>query len=335
MVYNIGMSNSDGRRNMVVGVMRGGPSPEYDVSLKSGGNVLNELRDRYKVRDIFIDRNGEWHIDGVSRMPERILPHVDVVFNALHGTYGEDGRVQQIIDAFDVPYTGSKSLPSAIGMNKWLSKKFFREHKINTPRALLIQDRQIHDERTLASILDDFHGAVVVKPISAGSSVGVSVVREPSAFYPALKKALEHSQQALVEEYIFGREATVAMLEGSEPGILHALPPIAIKNKSSSKDFWNYESKYSDELHELVCPGDFSPEERFALEDMAIRAHKALGLRHYSRSDFIVTSQGIYILETNSLPGLTPSSLVPVALRASEISLGEFLDHVIDLAIRK
>jgi len=319
---------------MIIGVMRGGPSSEYEVSLKTGSSVMNELRDRYKVRDIFIDRNGVWHIDGVARNPERILPHVDVVFNALHGTYGEDGRVQQIIDAFDVPYTGSKSLPSAIGMNKWLSKKFFREHKINTPRAILIENRQIYDERTLSSILDDFRGAVVVKPISAGSSVGVSVVREPSAFYPALKKALEHSHQALVEEYIFGREATVATLEGSEPGVLHALPPIAIKNKSASKDFWNYESKYSDDLHELVCPGDFYPEERFALEDAAIRAHKALGLRHYSRSDFIVTSQGIYLLEINSLPGLTPSSLVPVALRASDVTFGEFLDHVIDFASR-
>lgn len=323
------------RSNIVVGVMRGGPSAEYEVSLKTGANVLNGLRDRYKVRDIFIDRAGRWHTDGLERSPDRVLPHLDVVFNALHGTYGEDGRVQQILDSYNVPYTGSKSMPSAIGMNKWLSKKFFRERKLNTPRGVVFEKKQKIDESTIHSILKDFGGTVVVKPLSAGSSVGVSVVRKPGDFLNALDLALEHSEKALVEEYIAGREATVATLEGSERGTLHALPPIEIRNKSASGDFWNYESKYSDDLHELVCPGDFSAEERIVLEDSAIRAHKALGLSHYSRSDFIVNPHGIYILETNSLPGLTSASLVPVALKTAGVHFHEFLDHIIDLAMLK
>lgn len=328
------------RSNIVIGVMRGGPSAEYEVSLKTGANVLSALRenDRYKVRDIFIDRAGRWHIDGLERSPERVLPHLDVVFNALHGTYGEDGRVQQIIDAYNVPYTGSKSLPSALGMNKWLSKKIFRDHKLTTPRGMVFDKKQSIGESTIHSLVKDFGGIVVVKPLSAGSSVGVSVVRAPSEFSSALNSAFEHSEKALVEEYIAGREATVATLEGSEPGALHALPPIEVRNKSANAEsagFWDYESKYSDDLHELICPGNFSPEERFALEDAAIRAHKALGLSHYSRSDFILNPRGIFILETNSLPGLTSTSLVPVALKAAGVHFHEFLDHVIDLVMLK
>lgn len=334
MLYNDSVNN---RSNIVIGVMRGGPSPEYEVSLKTGANVLSALRgnDRYKVRDIFIDRAGRWHIDGLERSLESVLPHLDLVFNALHGAYGEDGRVQQILDAYNVPYTGSKSLPSALGMNKWLSKKIFRDNKLNTPRGVVSDKKQSIGDSTVRSLLKDFGGIVVVKPLSAGSSVGVSVVRTPSEFSAALNFAFEHSDKALIEEYIAGREATVATLEGSEPGALHALPPIEVRNKSASTDFWNYESKYSDDLHDLICPGDFSAGERFALEDAAIRAHKALGLSHYSRSDFILNPRGIYILETNSLPGLTSASLVPVALKAAGVHFHEFLNHIIDLAMLK
>jgi len=335
LIYNLNMQ----AKSLIIGVMRGGPSPEYDVSLKTGSNVMNELRasDRYTVRDIFIDRNGIWHIDGMERSPERVLPHVNLIFNALHGTYGEDGRVQQILASHSVPFTGSHILPSALGMNKWLSKKYFREAGIKTPRAIVVRsgahDLEL-DNHTLASILDDFHGAAVVKPLSSGSSLGVTVVREPSGFAQAIKDALAHSPQALIEEYIFGREAAVAVLDGSEDGVTHSLPPIAIKNKSTNKGFFNFDAKFSEDLREIVCPGDFSAEERWALEDAGLKAHRALGLRHYSRSDFIVTPNGVYILETNSLPGLTQTSLLPHALAAAGVTFGEFLDHVVGLVVK-
>lgn len=323
------------RSSIVVGVLRGGPSAEYDVSLRTGANVLNALRDRYKVRDILIDRDGRWHIDGLERLPARILPHLDVTFIALHGNYGEDGRVQQILDSFNVPYTGAQSLPSALGMNKWLSKKFFREHKINTPRAVIFDSNARPDEHTLNSIIKDFGGTVIVKPVSAGSSVGIGVARDARELARAMTSALVFSPDVLLEEFIAGREATVATLESLERDAIHALPPVEIRNESVGVGFWDYDSKYDDNLHELVCPGNFSAEERFILEDYAIRAHKALGLRHYSRSDFIVSPRGVYILETNSLPGLTSSSLVPAALKAAGVHLHEFLDHVLDLALGK
>lgn len=333
VIYNNQM-NTDEKRKLTVGVMRGGPSGEYEVSLKTGGNVANALRDRHIVRDIYIDRQGKWHVDGIERAPERILPHVDVVFNALHGEYGEDGRVQQILDSHRVPYTGSKSLPSAIGMNKWLSKKFFREHKLNVPRGVLLRPKG-YDDDTLKSILDDFHGVVIVKPNSSGSSLGVSVARDFYSFYEALKNTFSYSPDAIVEEYIFGREATCGVVEGSEEGVVYALPAVEIRNLSENKEMWSYDAKYADELHELVCPGNFTAEEKWAIEDAAVRAHNALGLNHYSRVDFMLSPRGIFVLEVNTLPGLTSASLMPKALSAAGIGFQEFLDHVIDLALRK
>ncbi len=329
------MSSSPTRtRKLTVGVMRGGPSSEYEVSLKTGSNIMKELRDRHTVRDIFIDRTGRWHIDGVERSPDRILPHVDVVFNAMHGTFGEDGRVQAILDAHKTPYTGSNALASALGMNKWLSKKYFREHKLNTPRGTLLRQHS-YDDRILDALLEDFKGMVVVKPVAAGSSIGVSLVRDHASFHDALHNAFAYSPEALAEEYILGKEATCGVVEGSHRGEIYALPPVEIRNTSAHKDIWGYDAKYSDDLHELVCPGDFSRDERWAIEDAAIRAHKALGLSHYSRSDFMVTPNGIYILETNTLPGFTSASLFPKALAVAGVHVHEFLDHVLELAMRK
>ncbi len=320
-------------RKLRVGVMRGGPSGEYEVSLKTGNSVLNALRDRHTVRDIFIDKKGNWHIDGVARSPDRIFPHVDVVFNALHGEYGEDGRVQQLLDAHGVSYTGSKTLPSALGMNKILAKKYFIEHGLKTPRHLKVQSADYNPER-LIKIQKEFPGAAIVKPVSAGSSLGVSVVKDPDAFGEAIEKAFAYSPDAIIEDYIQGREATCGVVEGSGPE-LYALHPVEIRNLSQNKEVWDYESKYSDELHDLVCPGNFTPEESAAIQDFSIRAHKALGLRHYSRSDFIVADDGIYILEVNTLPGLTASSLFPRALSAADCTLADFLDHLVLLAVNK
>ena len=321
-------------RKLKVGVMRGGPSGEYEVSLKTGNSVMSALRDKHTVRDIFIDKAGAWHIDGVARTPDRIFPHVDVVFNALHGEYGEDGRVQQLMDAYGIPYTGSKTLGSAIGMNKILAKKYFIDHGLKTPRHLKVRSEN-NNKETIVKIKKEFPGISIVKPVSAGSSLGVSVVRDPEAFGEALEKAFAYSPSAMIEEYIQGREATCGVGEGSRAGDLYALHPVEIRNLSENKDLWDYESKYSDELHDLICPGNFTPEEAAAIQDFSIRAHNALDLRHYSRSDFIVADDGIYILEVNTLPGLTASSLFPRALAAANLSLAKFLDHVVQLAVNK
>ncbi len=329
------MALSGEKRKLKVGVIRGGPSDEYEVSLKTGKSVIDSLREsnKYEVQDLFIDRVGAWHIDGIIRPVERIFPHVDVIVNALHGKYGEDGRVQQLLESHHVPFTGSGSFGSAVGMNKPLAKKFFRDHGLLTPEHVVIKKHE-HTPSLIERILSHYPHLKLVKPASSGSSLGVRVIKNFEDFDEALKNAFEFSDSVLVEEFIKGREATCGVLEDTH-GAAHALHPVEIRDLAADRGIWGYESKYSDSLHELVCPGDFSEEEGRKIMQTAADAHRVLGLRHYSRSDFIVTKRGIYILETNTLPGLTPVSLYPRSLSVAGISLGEFLDHIISLALRQ
>lgn len=330
------MSNTLPLKKLRVGVLRGGPSSEYEVSLKTGNNVLSTLRDsgKYVVRDIFIDKNGVWHVDGVPRGFDRIFPHIDVAFNALHGQYGEDGRVQQLLEAHNIPYTGSKSLPSALGMNKVLSKKYFRNSGLLTPAHIVIKDHD-YNEELLYRMSRDFPHMVLVKPASSGSSLGVSVAKDSESLQKAVEDAFKYSDTVIIEEFLNGREATCGVVESTQGNHVYALSPIEIRNLSSDKEVWGYDSKYSDDLHDLICPGNFTKEETEEIQRMSIEAHKALGLSHYSRSDFIVTPQGIYILEVNTLPGLTSASLFPKALNVAELSLADFFDHIIHLAVNK
>ncbi len=321
-----------------VGVMRGGPSAEYEVSLQTGGNVLTALRgplaEKFKAYDIFIDRQGNWNIDGMPADPHDIAHRFDVIFNALHGSYGEDGKVQAILEAHGIPFTGSGSLASAVGMNKNLSKNAFRSYGLKTPYSREIPSSAISAdvESVAREIFTTFSMPAVVKPVSAGSSVGISIVRTMKDLIPALSLAASHSDSVLVEEYISGVEATVGVIEGFRGQELYVLPVIEIRPKTS---FFDYQAKYEGKSEEIV-PATFSPKIKDQLSSLAQKAHNALGLRHYSRSDFIINlRRGIYILETNTLPGLTQESLVPKSLRAVGSDTHELVDHLIVLALKK
>jgi len=254
-----------------VGVLRGGPSPEYNVSLQTGRNVLSQLSDRYHVKDIFIDKSGVWHHHGIQRAPHIILRHVDVVFNALHGTYGEDGKVQKILEYFGVPYTGSNSLASAIAMNKHLSKKVFRQHGLQTsPHEVIRKDMLSHSR--LFGVYANLIKPLVVKPTTAGSSIGVSIVVEWDEFTKAVEKAFEFSDTVLVEEFVEGREATCGVIDSAQrKGHVYALLPIEIV-KPIERNFFDYDSKYTG-ISQEICPGNFSEEEMKMIQDIAIRAH--------------------------------------------------------------
>src|SRR3989344_3833242 len=279
---------------ITVGVLRGGPSSEYDVSLKSGGAVLRNLPAHYKPVDILIDKNGVWHRGGGPFSPQRIIRHIDVIFNALHGYYGEDGKVQNLLDSLLIPYTGSSSLASALGMNKALAKENFRRRGIKTPYAVILKRQSFGEDKAL-QLWRSMPQPSIIKPVSGGSSLGVVIER----------------------------------FRGQE---LYALLPTEIIPPKGR--FFDYESKYGGEAREM-CPSHFSTTEKRRLMDCAIAAHKALGLRHYSRSDFIVSSRGVYLLEVNTSPGLTEESLWPKACSAIGCSLPDFLDHVIQLALNK
>ena len=314
-----------------IGVLRGGPSSEYEVSLKTGVSVLNNLPDKYSPVDIFIDKSGVWHIQGVPHQPHETFKKVDAIFNALHGEYGEDGKVQKILDTFSVPYTGSKTIASAIGMNKALAKNVFKSHGIKTPY-FTVESKSENIDEIASKLFKTFPMPAVVKPIAGGSSVGVSIAYDFRGLKDALAKAFEYSDKALVEEYINGREATCGVVDKFRGKDIYSLLPIEII-KPEKSEFFDYEAKYCGGSQE-ICPGNFSQSEKEAIQGLAVMAHKVLGLRHYSRSDFIVSPRrGIYILEVNTLPGLTSESLLPKSLQAIGCSLPDFLDHLITLAL--
>lgn len=322
-------------KKITVGVLRGGPSGEYEVSLKTGANILKHLGslDHYAAKDIFIDKSGIWHIDGLARSPDRALRGIDIAFNALHGTYGEDGRVQQILESHGVPYTGSNPLGSAIAMNKILSKKYFKENGI--PIGDHIAFRKGDNIANSHEKLSNKPHLKVVKPVSSGSSLGMTVIRDMHELPTALEKAFQYSDTVMVEEFFQGREATCGVLESSDGKHIYPLPPVEIKDLSKNGEgFWGYESKYSNDLHELICPGNFTKEETYQIQQLAVAAHKALGLRHYSRTDIMITPKGMFVLEVNTLPGLTDASLLPKSLAAAGCTFPEFLDHLIILGLR-
>ncbi len=315
-----------------VAVVRGGTSSEYDVSLKSGGHILRNLPHRYHPQDILIARDGTWHMGGVPIHPEMLAQKSDVVFNALHGSYGEDGKVQQIFESLGLPYTGSGVVASALGMNKILAREAFSKHEFKLPRADTVFSYESAEDgahRVFRSMSPPW----IVKPSSAGSSIGVGFARSLLELGEAIREARKHSEKVLIEEFIGGREATVCVVGAFEGGRIHALPPIEIR-KPVGRPVFDFELKYGGEMEE-VCPGDFDFSTRLLLETLAIGAHESIGARHYSRSDFIVSpKRGIYLLEINTLPGLTEESLLPKALAAIDCPFGDFLDHVLTLALQ-
>lgn len=324
------------RHILRIGVLRGGPSNEYEVSLNTGAAVLAALRgklaSRFQAKDVLIDRKGNWHIDGVPVQPHDLGHRIDVAFIALHGAYGEDGKVQSVLEAHGIPFTGSGSLASAVGMNKILSKKIMASHGIKSPyfRELQTADYRKKPEETALQLFGSFIMPAVVKPAGSGSSVGISVVRKSSDWLPALEEAARHDDVILIEEFIPGIEATGGVIEGFRGKGLYALPIVEIRPKTA---FFDYDAKYRGMSEEIV-PATFSKELKGELEKLSVALHRAHDLRHYSRSDFIIhPRRGIYALEVNTLPGLTAESLIPKAMRAVGSDVDELVEHLIRLAL--
>ena len=319
-----------------IGILRGGPSNEYEVSLLSGATVLKTLRnnfaDQYTPHDIFIDRSGIWHFDGIETAPHNISHRIDLAWNALHGNYGEDGKIQSFLETHGIPFTGSGSLSSAVGMNKVLSKKVFKDHGIKSPyfREFNSEDIALNLEGIVKNLFESFLLPAIVKPVSSGSSVGVYLIRSYDQLPEALREAAMHSDTVMIEEFIPGVEASCGVVEGFRGQELYALPPIEIRPDSH---FFDYEAKYAGKSREIV-PATFPDDIKQAIEELAKSIHRVLGLKHYSRSDFIVhPRRGVYALEVNTLPGLTEESLMPKALRAVGSDTHELVGHVIGLVL--
>jgi D-alanine-D-alanine ligase len=317
----------------VVGVVRGGPSGEYDVSLKTGAAVLAALdKEKYDARDIFVDREGRWHLWGAPASPERALREVDVVFNAAHGEWGEDGALQAQLEALRLPYTGSGAFASALAFNKQKTRDIVAGLGLKVARGVVVKPSEDAEE-TARAIFRSLPHPAMVKPVVGGSSLGAAKVEHFHALPWALERAWERAPQALVEEFISGAEATVGVIEQFRNEKLYALMPAQIILPAGSP-FYDFEAKYAGS-GEVRVPARFARETKEELQRAAQAVHAALGLSHYSRSDFVVSPRGIYFLEVNALPDLAHPGRFSGALQAVGASLTHFLDHVIALARKK
>ena len=317
-----------------VAVLRGGPSSEYDISLQTGKGVLDVLaNESCHVRDIIISRGGDWVVEGFKKTPEQALVGVDIVFIALHGAYGEDGTVQRILDRLGVPYTGSGAYASALAMNKALTKDFLQQHGIKMAKHLkLTRDGTANVRQAVEKVSELFGPEYIVKPVAGGSSLHTQAAHGSLELTKALEEAFLHTDAVLVEERIRGREATVGVLDKYR-GIEHYTMPVIEIVPPATADFFAADVKYTGETEE-ICPGRFSAPERDELLAAAQKVHQVMGLRHYSRSDFIVRPDGVYFLEVNTLPGLTAASLFPKAIDAVGGTYRELITHLVNLALK-
>jgi len=316
-----------------VAVLRGGPSRSYDLSLQTGSAALHALDDdRYDAKDILIDKKGEWNYRGLPSSPERILSQIDVALNALHGRYGEDGSVQKMLETYRVPFTGSSSMASATAMNKILAKEYAARAGLRTAPHLIVEEGD--DVNNFArTVFSSFPQPWVVKPVSGGSSLGVSVARDFDALTRGIEDAFSDSKQVMVETFLRGKEAAVGMVEGFRGEEQYFLLPAEV-TYSPEKGYFDYESKMNG-TRSMLVPGRFTPEDAASLREAARTIHDALGLRHYSVADFIVTPHGPYFLEINTLPAITEKSVFTEKLKAVGASIKSFFEHLVERAVRR
>ena len=306
-------------KDLHVVVLMGGWSSEREVSLTSGRGVANALRERgwSNVSEVDMDRN-------VAQVLAGIRP--DVVFNALHGTPGEDGTVQGMLDLMQIPYTHSGLETSVIAIDKELTKMVLVPHGIRMPAGKVVTSESLYEQDPLAR-------PYVVKPVNEGSSVGVAIVTQEGNYGSPIGRDVEgpwhHFEELLAEPFIKGRELTVAVLNDEA---------LAVTELKPTAGFYDYDAKYTDGLTVHVCPAEIPDEIAKSMMGMAARAHRLLGCRGASRSDFRWDDEkgeaGVYLLEVNTQPGMTPLSLVPEQARYRGIEYGELVERLIAEALK-
>lgn len=334
---------------MKIAVLLGGTSPERDVSLVSGIAMTRALKEIGHEVEAIDCAYGNQIIENLNKdlshaiastpseienqkekLDRNILTTVDyimqknfdLVFNGLHGGYGENGQLQALLEMCHIPYTGSDSFASALGMNKHFSKIIFEKNGIPTPAWLLIGKDQEADAEAIKKI----GFPVVVKPNDQGSTVGLTIVRAMDGIEAALHKAFNYSECALIEEYISGKELTVSIL-GQQ-----ALPVIEIIPESG---LYDYESKYQTGKTRYICPAEIPNEKTKDMQQYGLRAYNSISCEDYARADFRMSENGeIFCLEVNSLPGMTPNSLVPKAAKAAGLDFNQLIKKIANSALK-
>ena len=269
---------------------------------------------------------------GKVYQPDEVLKNTDIAFLAFHGSYGEDGTVQRLLEKYNTPYTGSGPDASALAMNKLSTKEKVGKLDIKLAPHQEVKSGELSDiDNIISGIGKAFGPEYVVKPLCSGSSVGVVMADDLATLKTALKTALKNYPSVLVEKRIKGREATAGVIERFKGQEIYSLPVIEIIPPETS-DYFDRTNKYDGSTEE-ICPGRFSEAETTTLQQAAADVHQTLGLRQYSRSDFIVADDGVYFLEVNTLPGLTPTSLLPLSIKTIGSSYSELITHLLTDAI--
>ena len=322
-----------------IAVLRGGPSPEYETSLLSGQAVLDALDPaKYIGMDIFIDKNALWHYKGLPALPIEVLQTADLVFNCLHGPYGEDGQVQNILEQANVPFTGPGAFHAALSFHKALALSELKKAKIKNLRFqgqvfLNTLDIESEDLDELGNrIYQKISPPFIIKPVKSGSSFGVAFAEtKPELLNLIVKTAMEFDE-IVVEEFIFGKEVTVSVVEGLRGEDIYVAPPIEIVKKE--KRIFDTDTKYKEALEERVrFPASVSHTVKSSIENLSKEIFKVLGARHFARIDYIIAREkDIYFLELNSIPGLTAQSLLPQNLQLLGVSFPEFVEHIVEIA---
>lgn len=348
---------------MDIVVLAGGLSTERDVSFKTGSMVTKALREnghRVIMLDVFMgysdkeedlteifERAEEISVE-VSDIPQeapdlakvkaarkdksdcffgpnvlRMCQMADITFMALHGENGENGKVQAALDLFGIKYTGSDYLSSALAMNKGITKQFFFANGIPTPRGMAMKKEERTDDLTALGL----RLPVIVKPCCGGSSIGVTIVRDEEELKAALDNAFYWENELIIEEFVQGREFSCGVIEGK------ALPVIEI---APLQGFYDYKNKYKAGSAVETCPAELPKEVSEKMRAYAEKAANVLGLNTYSRSDFMMRDTGeIYCLEVNTLPGMTPTSLLPQEAAAIGMSFRQLCEKIIEISLKR
>ncbi|MBO8127232.1 MAG: D-alanine--D-alanine ligase [Firmicutes bacterium] len=306
-----------------VAVIKGGKSAEREISLKTGSQIAAALRKRgHEVQEMDISP---------QLLSDLLAGDYDIVFLALHGRYGEDGTIQGMLDLYDIPYTGSGVLASALSIDKAMTKRVLASAELPVPPGVEVSRDEFEEnpDQIIADLLGRLGLPAVVKPNREGSTVGLSLVEEEDGLRGALETAFHHDDLVLLERYIKGIELTVPVIGNRNP---EAMPIIEIVPKNR---YYDYESKYAPGGSEHIIPARIPEPVAKKIQEMAIKAYKTLGCRVYSRIDFIYDPETNcpYILENNTLPGMTETSLVPDAARYLGIEFGELLERIISLSL--
>lgn len=335
-----------------IAVIMGGRTAEHDISRATGAMVLANLdRRTYRVKPVVISRDGRWWTprgyppagarrggarprfgpagSAVTRLVE---DRVDCVFIAMHGPYGEDGTIQGLLEMLDIPYTGSDVCASALAMDKIKAKEIYRAHGIPTPASCVIDARGWANARgrALREVARRVGFPCFLKPSRLGSSVGISVCGSKAELARRAPSALRYGDRLLAEELVAGIEVTCAVLDTPGGGPPVALPPTEIVPQTGA--YFDYHAKYTPGASIEVTPARIGAAMTARVQDLALRAHAALGCAGMSRTDIILRGRGLTVLETNTIPGMTKTSLLPQAARAAGISFPRLLDRIIAVA---